>query len=71
MRKYVNMKIGLKMMKEIEEQRFRNALEYLESCIDYYDYRCTDKSDIAWLKRTMEETDGDKTLYDKILCYCI
>ena len=53
MRKYVKMAEGLKIR---EEKRFSNALEYLELCIDRYEYRCINKNDIEWLKKTMKET---------------
>ena len=68
MRKYVKMAEGLKIR---EEKRFSNALEYLELCIDRYEYRCINKNDIEWLKKTMKETGIDEILYKKIRNYCM
>lgn len=68
MRKYVKIAEGLKMR---EEKRFSNAFEYLELCIDRYEYRCINKNDIEWLKKTMKKTGSDEVLYKKIRNYCM
>lgn len=68
MRKYVKMAEGLRMR---DEKRFSNALDYLKSCIDRYEYRCVNENDIEWLKKIMKEKDSNEMLYKKIRNYCM